>query len=98
VDPLTHPDLAALGTRLRRRMDETLEAEQQAARAAAQRRRTLRDLVLEAADRGGSAAVLLDGEWHAGRLEAVGADHLILDGVRRLVVPLAAIAAIEVDR
>ena len=99
MDPLSHPDLAALGSRLRRRMDETLDAEQQAARAAARRRRTLRDLLLEAEDRGATASVLLDGVWLSGRVVAVGADHVILEGrLRRLIVPLPAPGVIEVER
>ncbi|NQV06297.1 hypothetical protein HQ535_07085 [bacterium] len=96
MDPLGHPDLIAVGRRLRQRMDETLEAEQHAARAAAMRRRTIRDLLLEAADREASASVLAGTEWCAGSVEVVGADHAILTaGGRSRVVALAHLAVIE---
>lgn len=99
MDPLGHPDLVAVGRRLRQRMDETLEAEQHAARAAAFRRRTIRDLLLEAADQEASASVLAGSEWCSGLVEVVGADHAILttDG-RHRVVALAHLAVIEVRR
>ncbi len=99
ADPLGHPDLARLGRAMRDRLDETLEAEQHAARAAALRRRTLRDLVLEAEDRG-AAAVLsgTDGQVYRGVVTAVGADHVVLassDGTERFV-SLAQVVSLEV--
>ncbi|MBM3694843.1 MAG: hypothetical protein FJW79_02760 [Actinobacteria bacterium] len=98
LEPLGHPDLAALGRRLRREMDETLEAEQSAARAAARRRRTLRDLFLTLEDRADLAAVwALDGRCYRGRVQAVGVDHVALasaDGTR--VLALAHVVAVEV--
>lgn len=62
-------------------MDRTLDAEMEAARAAARRRRSLRDRLLDAEDR--SAAVVIstvDGSVHHGRVEAVGSDHVALAG------------------
>jgi hypothetical protein len=48
----------------------------------------LRDLLLEAEDRGDPARLATtDGQWHAGRVTAVGSDHVeVTDrGVRRVV-------------
>ncbi|MFH1331550.1 MAG: hypothetical protein ABIJ48_13015 [Actinomycetota bacterium] len=98
LEPLGHPDLAALGRRLRREMDETLDAEQSAARAAARRRRTLRDLFLTLEDRA-DAAVLwtTDGRGYRGTVRAVGVDHVELagDDCHRMVA-FAHVGAVEV--
>ena len=51
MDPFGHPDLDRLGRSLRHTLDETLNAEQDAARAAMVRRRTLRDRFVESEDR-----------------------------------------------
>jgi len=79
-------------------MDETLEAEQSAARAAARRRRTLRDLFLALEDRADPAALwAVDGRCYRGRVQAVGTDHVELassDGAR--VVAFAHVVAVEV--
>ena len=77
MEPFTHPDLAALGRRLRAQMDVTLEAEQTAARAAARRRRSLRDVLLVLEDR--AEPVVLQtatGDAVRGTLLAVGVDHV----------------------
>jgi hypothetical protein len=50
VEAGTHPDLIGIGRELRRQLDATLLAEQHAARAAAVRRTTLRDRMLNLAD------------------------------------------------
>ncbi|MCU0281609.1 MAG: hypothetical protein MUE66_07260 [Acidimicrobiia bacterium] len=93
-----HPDLAALGRRLRAEMDETLDAEQSAARAAARRRRTLRDLFLTLEDRADPAALwAVDGRCYRGTVRAVGTDHVELasaDGLR--LVAFAHVVAVEV--
>lgn len=94
-----HPDLADIGRRLRNRLEDTLDAELAAARASAARRRTLRDLLLEAEDAGQAiVTATIDGGAYAGRLEAVGADHLVL--LRRdggtVTIALDAVTAIEV--
>lgn len=74
-----HPDLAALGRRLRSEMDDTLRAEQHAARVSAQRRSTIRDRFLLAADRGESLRVdVVDGLAFTGLVLAVGADHVVM--------------------
>ena len=78
-------------------MDETLDAEQSAARAAARRRRTMRDLFVALEDRGEPAAVwAADGRCYRGTVHAVGADHVELatpDGPRLVV--LAHVVAVE---
>ena len=98
VDPLRHPDLTRLGRQLRNEMDETLEAEQHAAWAVARRRRTIRDLLLDAEDRGRVAVISgSDGQLYRGTVEAVGADHVVLaDQDRERVVALAHIVGLEV--
>ena len=74
-----HPDLAALGKRLRTELDETLRAEQHAARVSAQRRSSLRDRVLLAEDRAERLELQLTGGTSiAGLILAVGADHTIV--------------------
>lgn len=77
----SHPDLRALGRRLRVEMDETLRAEQYAARVSAQRRSTIRDRLLLAEDRAESLIVDATGGRSAeGVVLAVGADHVVLGG------------------
>jgi hypothetical protein len=81
-------------------MDETLEAEQSAARSASRRRRTLRDLFLDLEDRADPAAVwAADGRCYRGTVLAVGVDHAELgDEEGRRVVALAQVVALEVRR
>ena len=79
MDPFSHPDLERLGRTLRVRLDETLDAEQAAARAAARRRRTLRDRLIESEDRSEEVVLAcVDGHIYRGCVEAVGMDHLVL--------------------
>lgn len=74
-----HPDLNALGRRLRLEMDETLRAEQYAARVSAQRRSTLRDRLLLAEDRVEALNVeVIGGSDVHGNVVAVGTDHVVL--------------------
>ncbi|MDX1690067.1 MAG: hypothetical protein R3290_03480 [Acidimicrobiia bacterium] len=98
MDPLQHPDLVVVGRRLRTRLDDTLDAELAAARAAAARRRTLRDLFLDADDAGRTVvATTVDGFVHRGRVTAVGADHVVLsrtDG-RSTAVVIDLVCALE---
>ena len=76
-----HPDLAAIGKRLRTELDETLRAEQHAARVSAQRRSTLRDRLLLAEDRAECVDLdLTGGGFESGAVLAVGADHVIVSG------------------
>ncbi|MBN2113975.1 MAG: hypothetical protein JW785_07610 [Acidimicrobiia bacterium] len=78
-------------------MDETLDAEQSAARAAARRRRTLRDLFLSLEDRADPATLwAADGRCYRGTVRAVGSDHVELasaEGTR--LVALSHVVAVE---
>ncbi len=97
MDPFGHPDLDRLGRSLRHALDETLNAEQDAARAAAIRRRTLRDRFMESEDRTELVRVgLVDGHMVGGLVTGVGVDHVILldDGVERFV-SLAHVVSME---
>ena len=97
MDPLRHPDLERLGRSLRDRLDDTLEAEQSAARAAALRRRSLRDRLLEAEDRAEHIVVsTADGNVYHGIVDAVGADHVVLnDGTSERFIATLHIVAME---
>jgi hypothetical protein len=76
---MRHPELARLGRRLRRRIEDTLDAEQAAAEAAVRRRRSLRDVLLSAEDRGDALIVTsIDGTSRVGAVRAVGVDHIVL--------------------
>jgi hypothetical protein len=99
TDPLRHPDLVHLGRSLRDQLDETLDAEQHAALAAARRRRTLRDMLLTAEDRGDSARIsCVDGQLYRGTVHVVGADHVVLrDGTAERTVALTYIVALDLD-
>ncbi len=100
ADPLRHPDLARLGRAMRDQLDETLDAEQHAARAAARRRRGLRDVLLEAEDRGAVARLsCVDGQLYRGTVAAVGTDHVALaggDGHPERLVVLIHVVSVEV--
>jgi hypothetical protein len=80
-------------------MDRTLDAEMEAARAAAQRRRSLRDRLLTAED--ARARVMIgtsDGVVHAGIATAVGTDHVAIDvDGRTRAIPLHQITSVEVS-
>ena len=94
---IEHPDLSALGRSLRAEMDETLRAEQHAARVAAQRRSTLRDRFLLAEDRAEHLHVaVIDGTDIAGQVVAVGADHVVVAHAgRRCWIAMQHIVAIR---
>ena len=75
----THPDLRALSRRLRVEMDETLRAEQYAARVSARRRSTIRDRFLMAEDRAERLNIeVIDGSDICGTIAAVGVDHVVV--------------------
>jgi hypothetical protein len=97
MDPMGHPDLVRLGRTLRNRLDDTLDAEQTAARAAARRRRTLRDRLLDSEDR--TERVVLttaDGQMHRGVVEAVGVDHVVvIDGSAERFIAINHIITVE---
>lgn len=60
-------------------MDRTLDAEMEAARATARRRRSVRDRLLEAEDRSAVLSIsTIDGSVHCGVVDAVGSDHVEL--------------------
>jgi hypothetical protein len=97
MDPLGHPDLVRLGRSLRNRLDDTLDAEQAAARAAARRRRTLRDRLLDSEDRREQVVLTTaDGHIHRGVVDAVGVDHVVLiDEATERFVATAHIVTVE---
>ncbi len=79
MDPFGHPDLQRLGRSMRDQFDDTLDAEQHAARAAARRRTSLRDRLLESEDRSERVVVSTsDGHVYQGVVEAVGIDHVVI--------------------
>jgi hypothetical protein len=98
VDPAQHPDLIQLGRTLRRQLEDTLEAELEAARAAALRRRSVRDLLLEIEDnRGRICVTTTDGVARVGDVVSVGIDHVQLESHgQRLIVALDHIVGFEV--
>lgn len=93
-----HPDLNALGRRLRLEMDETLRAEQYAARVSAQRRSTIRDRFLLAEDRAEPLNVeMVGGSDIHGVVVAVGVDHVVVaDRGRHCWVAMQHVVAIRV--
>lgn len=97
MDPFGHPDLERLGRTLRSRLDETLDAEQAAARMAALRRRTLRDRLIEADDRAEDIVLAtVDGHMVRGRICAVGVDHVAIEEAgRQIYVAIGHIVTLE---
>ena len=97
MDPFGHPDLQRLGRSMRDEFDETLDAEQHAARAAARRRLTMRDRLLDSEDRAERVVLsMTDGHVYHGAVEAVGIDHVVVrDGQIDRYVALAHIVAME---
>lgn len=93
-----HPDLRDLGRRLRMEMDETLRAEQYAARVSARRRSTIRDRFLLAEDRDEALNIeVVDGSDIHGIVVAVGADHvLVTDRAHKCWVALQHVVAVRV--
>jgi len=98
MDPLRHPDLVEVSRRLRRQLVEVLEAEQEAAAVTLARRSTIRDRLLDAEDRCEVVWIdCIDGGQRSGRVDAVGADHVVLerDG-RSTYLSLLQVVAVEV--
>lgn len=79
-------------------MDRTLDAEMEAARAAAQRRCSLRDRLLTAEDASQQVVVTTsDGAVHGGRISAVGTDHITIEvSGRTRIVALLHVTSVEV--
>jgi hypothetical protein len=79
MDPLRHPDLVELTHRLRTRYEQVVQAEQDAAVVMRQRRLTLRDLLIEAEDRGDRIRLTTSsGATIEGTPRAVGLDHVAI--------------------
>jgi hypothetical protein len=97
MDPFGHPDLERLARTLRTRLDETLDAEQSAARSAALRRRSLRDRFIEAEDRAQVVIVSsVDGQTSRGTITAVGIDHVVVtDGHGEKSLAIAHVVSME---
>jgi len=91
MDSLRHPDLVAVGRSLRAAHDAVLAAEQDAARVAHRRTRSLRDLLLEAEDDGTEVAVHTALGVDRGRPE-VGLDHVV---VGTCAIALSAIVRVD---
>ena len=97
MDPFGHPDLQRLGRSMRNQLDETLDAEQHAARAAARRRMTIRDRLLESEDRAEHIVLSTsDGHMYHGVVDAVGIDHIVVrDGEIDRYLAISHIVAME---
>lgn len=97
MDPLRHPDLEHLSRELRNQLDDTLDAEQAAARSASVRRRTLRDRLLEAEDRCEQVVLATsDGHFYRGMVGGVGVDHVIIqEGTAERFVSVGHIVSLE---
>jgi hypothetical protein len=79
MDPLRHPDLVDVSRRLRQQWERVVEAEQAAARTTRWRRRSLRDRLIDAEDRGEHTTLwCIDGRAAVGVVHAVGSDHVVL--------------------
>lgn len=91
-----HPDLADFEIMARRRFQEELEYEQEAAMLQIQRITTLRDRLLDADDADLTIRIWVQGgHLCEGIPSAVGQDHVELGDSPRLIIPLAAIEMVE---
>lgn len=91
-----HPDLVDFQDMVRRRFQETLEYEQEAALLQIQRMSTLRDRLLDAED--GALLVRIwvrGGHLCEGTPAAVGQDHVELGNSRTMIIPFASIEMLE---
>jgi hypothetical protein len=79
MDPLRHPDLIEITHRLRTQYERIVQAEQDAAVVMRERRRTLRDLLIEAEDRGERVRLKTSaGTTIEGTPNGVGLDHVTI--------------------
>ncbi len=94
---INHPDLIEVGTKLRTRMTEVLDAEREAAAVAARRAADLRSVLIDAEDQQREMSVWVDGSTEVhGVLRAVGRDHIeIVDSLGTSLVAVSAIRAIR---
>ena len=91
-----HPDLLDFQELVRRRFQETLEYEQEAALIQIQRMATLRDRLLDAEDAGQPIRLWVQGgHLCEGIPSAVGQDHVELGDSRRVIIPFPTIEMIE---
>lgn len=95
-----HPDLIHIGRVLRERMNRTLEAEMLAARSAARRTRSIRDLLLAAEDAAARIHIsATDALVHTGVVTGVGTDHVEITSEDSIhIVALDHVVTVEVDR
>lgn len=91
MDSLRHPDLVEMAGDLRHVIDAVLGAEQAAAVVAHRRLRTLRDVLIEAEDRGAVVKIDTPNGPREGR-PIVGADHVV---VGSSVVPFDSISQVR---
>lgn len=90
-----HPDLISIGDAMRARWERVAIAEQAAAEAIRIRRRSIRDLLTDAANRGEWVCVhTQQGDTWRGRVRGVGSDHVLI-GPRPVFVALRSIVALE---
>ena len=95
-NPPEHPDLADFERLARRRFDEALEYEQEAAMLEVQRMSTLRDRLLDADDADLTIRIWAQGgHLCEGIPSAVGQDHVELGDSRQVIVPFSAIEMVE---
>ncbi len=91
-----HPDLVDFRELVRRRFQETLEYEQEAALLQIQRMATLRDRLLDAEDAGQPIRLWVQGgHLCEGIPFAVGQDHVELGDSRRVIIPFSTIEMVE---
>ncbi len=95
-DEMFHPDLVETGRVLSHRLDQILEAEQQAAAIAARRLSTLRDRLLDAEDRGVVVAVHTKDGRPAEGAPAVALDHIeVATPSGAVLIPFTEITRVE---
>ena len=91
-----HPDLAQFERIARRRFDEALEYEQEAAMLQVQRMSNLRDRLLDADDADLTIRIWVrGGHLCEGVPTTVGQDHVELGDSRQLIIPFSAIEMME---
>ena len=91
-----HPDLAEFQELVKRRFQDALEYEQEAAYLQIRRMATLRDRLLDAEDAEQAVRIWVrGGHLCEGIPTAVGQDHVELGDSRRLLVPFRTVEMVE---
>ena len=91
-----HPDLISIGDTMRARWERVAIAEQEAAEAIRIRRRSIRDRLIDAANRGEWVCIHTHhGKAWRGRVKGMGSDHVLI-GQRPVFVALRSIEAFTV--